>query len=143
MIESFVKVEPEGINSDGSTFGFGCGDGFGCRNGHGDGLGSGLGSGSQDGSGHGGGTGCGSFNSGVTFGFGIKSFNNQKIYMIDKVTTIIKSVEDNIAKGFILKKDFTLSPCYIMKNGNIFAFGETLFEAHTVMVNKLLDNDLD
>ena len=48
---------------------------------------------------------------------------------IDSVPTIITQVRDNIACGYIVKDDLTLSPCFIAKVGNSFAHGNTLKEA--------------
>ena len=86
------------------------------------GYGSGSGSGYGSGSGSGDGDGYGD-------GDGVEAINNQKIYMIDDTPTIITSVHNNYAKGFILNSDLTLSPCYIAKVGNYFAHGETLKQA--------------
>ena len=47
---------------------------------------------------------------------------------------------DNYAKGFIVGNDFTLNPCYIAKNGDIFAHGETLREAVAALQDKLFDD---
>ena len=54
--------------------------------------------------------------------------------------TIIKSVRGNVAKGFILMQDFTLSPCYIVKDRNKFAHGSTLHEAYSSLREKLFDD---
>ena len=43
--------------------------------------------------------------------------------------TIIKSVRNNVAKGFILNKDFTLEETFVVKENNQFAHGKTLHEA--------------
>jgi hypothetical protein len=101
--------------SDGSGYGSGSGDG--------DGYGSGSGSGDGDGS-----------------GYGVLSFNKDRVYRVDGVQTIIKSVRGNIAKGFILNKDLTLTPCYVAKSGNYFAHGETLKKAVADAVAKRLNN---
>lgn len=101
----------------------GSGDGFG--SGYGDGFGSGFGSGFGDGFGD---------------GSGIKSLNNQDIYIVDGVPTIITALFDNYAKGFIVGNDFTLKPCYIAKSGGIFAHGKTLREAVAAIQGKLFKN---
>lgn len=72
---------------------------------------------------------------------GIKSFNKEKVYYIDSVPTIIRNVRDNIAQGFILQSDFTLIPCFIAKERNIFAHGKTIHEAYEALQNKLFDNE--
>ena len=49
--------------------------------------------------------------------------------MIDGVGTLLTSVHNNFAMGYILKSDLTLQPCYVAKVGNFFAHGETLKDA--------------
>ena len=51
--------------------------------------------------------------------------------MIDGVQTIITSVHGDIAKGFILQGDLTLTPCFIAKVDGCFAHGETVRQAVT------------
>ena len=121
----------------GSGSGYGCGDGsgsgYGDGYGCGDGYGSGCGSGSGSGSGYGYGYGCGD-------GYGIKSFNGEPVYRIDGVNTLIHSVRGNTAHGAILNGDLTLTPCYIVKQDNIFAHGETLREAMEALRDKLFED---
>jgi hypothetical protein len=62
-------------------------------------------------------------------GDGIKSINNQKVYIIDSVQTIIYYVRGNYAKGAILQSDLTLKPCWIAKCGDFFAHADTLHTA--------------
>ena len=96
-------------------------------------LGDGYGSGSGSGSGYGYGS-----------GDGIKNFNNDDVYEIDGVQTIIKSVKGNCAKGFILNNDLTLTPCFVVKAHNCFAHGETIKKAQEALENKLFeDMDVD
>lgn len=80
------------------------------------------------------------FGSGYGDGSGIKSLNNQDIYIVDGVPTIITALFDNYAKGFIVGNDFTLKPCYIAKSGGIFAHGKTLREAVAAIHGKLFKN---
>lgn len=98
---------------------------------YGDGSGYGLGDSSDWGYADGSGYGDGS---------GIKSLNNQDIYIVDGVPTIITALFDNFARGYILGKDLTLKPCYISKNGDIFAHGETLRKAVAAMQDKLYED---
>ena len=108
-IEEFLK------NGSGSGDGFGFGSGFGDGSGFGSGFGdgSGFGSGFGDGSGSGDGSGNGDVN-------GIKSFCGKEVYLIDDMQTIIESVRGNIAKGYILQSDLTLTPCHVVKeNGKV------------------------
>ena len=83
---------------------------------YGDGYGDGYGYG--DGSGY-----------GYGYGYGVKEFNKDPVHMIDGIATIIKAVFGNYAKGYILNKDLTLSTCYIAKEGQYFAHGDTLADA--------------
>ena len=111
-IERFLAI------SDDSGYGDGSGDGSGYGYGYGDGYGDGSGDGSGE----------------------ISLFNGDKVYDIDNMPTIIKSVRGNVAKGFILMQDFTLSPCYIVKDRNKFAHGSTLHEAYSSLREKLFDD---
>ena len=77
-----------------------------------DGYGSGDGSGYGDGA-----------------GYGIMKFNGHDVYRIDGVQTIIYSIHGNLAKGAILQKDLTLKPCYIAREGDYFAHGDTARQA--------------
>ena len=113
---------------DGDGYGYGNGNGSG--NGYDDGSGYGFGNGNGDGSGDGDGYGYGN-GSGHGDGDGndIEYLNNQKIYTIDNIPTLIDSVHTNYAKGRILNSDLTTKPCFIAKCGNFFAHGETLRQA--------------
>ena len=116
--------------------------------GYGDGYGDGSGSGSSDGScygscygygdgssygyGHGDGSGSGDGSS-----YGLKSISGKKIYMVDGIATTISHIHGNIAKGTVINRDLTETPCYIVKEGKYFAHGKTLAEAHTALQDKL------
>ena len=127
---------------DGYGYGYGDGFGFGSGDGSGDGYGSGDGSGFGSGNGSGFGSGDGSgFGSG--YGSGVKEVNGDTVYIVDDVPTIIKSVRDNIAQGFILQRDLTLKPCYIVKEQNMFAHGDTLHDAFTALQEKLYDDSTE
>ena len=93
------------------------------------GSGSGYGYGSGDGDGYG-------------SGDGIKKINNDAVYSIDSIQTIIKQIRGNVAKGFILKSDLSLEPCFVVKGQNYFAHGETLRDAQNALEEKLFQ-DLD
>ena len=130
--------------------GCGCGygpdfvySGYGYYSGAGFGSGSGSGLGYNDGSGLGDvdGSGLGSnFGNGDGYDYNIKSFNGEYIYMIDGVQTIISNIKGNLARGFILNSDLTLSPCYICKGNGYFAHGATLKEARLALQEKILEN---
>ena len=123
-LETKIKNFPS--LSDGSGYG----DGYGSGDGDGDGDGYGSGSGSGDGYGDG-------------YGDGVKEVNGDTVYIVDNVPTIIKSVRDNIAQGFILQCDLTLKPCYIVKEQNKFAHGDTLHDAFTALQEKLYDGSTE
>lgn len=127
---------------DGNGYGGGGGSGGGCS--YGDGSGAGFGSGGGDGYSNGSGNcfgdgyGCGVGGCGGSYsGKGVKELNGDNVYLIDCIQTIIKSVHGNIAQGFILKSDLTLQPCYIVKEQNYFAHGDTLHDAFTSLQEKL------
>ena len=157
-IKEFLKIN----KGSGSGYGYGSGSGSGSGDGSGDGygLGSGLGSGSGDGSGLGDGSGDGSgsgsgsgdgsgLGSGSGYGYGsglgdrdgdISIYNNQKVYQIDGISTIIAKVKGNIAYGFILQSDFTLTKCFIVKENNQFAHGAALRDAFESLQEKIYNN---
>ena len=101
-------------------------------NGYGSGYGSG--DGSCDGSGYG---------SGYGDGDGIKSFCGKEVYLIDGVRTIIESVRGNTSRGYILQTDFTLTPCYVVKENGKFAHGSTFHEAFESLQEKLYDDSTE
>jgi hypothetical protein len=124
-IELFLS-KGSGDGDGGSGDGDGdSGDGYGSGSGYGYGYGDGSGDGDGDGSGSG-------------YGSGIKSINGQTAYEIDDVQTVIYSIHRNIARGAILNKDLTLSPCYIAKVDYLFAHGKTAREAVADATNKAL-----
>ena len=141
-IENFVfnkTGDGSGYNNGdgyGNGYGYGYGDGTGYCDGYCDGNGYGYGDGYGDGTGYCDGDGNGN-------GDGIKSFNGKKVYIIDGVQTIIKSVRGNVAKGFILQDDLTLKPCFIVKENNLFAHGNTLHDAFTALQEKLYDESTE
>ena len=124
-MEKITKIEKFLMLDYGSGDGYG--DGSGSGYGYGDGSGDGSGSGYGDGSG---------------YGSGIKSFNNLNIYSVDGVATIINNVSGNVAKGYILNNDFTLTPCFIVKGHNYFAHGSTIRNAQNALEEKIFD-DMD
>ena len=121
----------------GSGYGFGDGSGSGSGYGAGSGSGSSYGSGSDfgagDGSGFGFGAGDGSgFGYGFGYGYGsgdISTYEGNIVDYIDGVPTIITRIHNNIAKGYVIKRDMTLEACYVAKVGNSFAHGETTKDA--------------
>lgn len=123
-LKTFLSTTSVFVDGNGNGFGYGyaCGDG-GC---YGDGYGCGVG-------------GCG----GSYSGKGVKELNGENVHLVDGIQTIIKSVHGNIAQGFILKSDLTLQPCYIVKENNKFAHGDTLHDAFTSLQEKLYDESTE
>ena len=142
MLENKIKKFLAIDIGDGSGYGCGSGSGDGDGSGSGDGDGSGYGSGSGDGSGYG--YGCGSgYGSGDGDGSGIKVFNGDKVYLVDDIQTIFISIRGNVAKGYILQSDLQLKPCFIVKENNKFAHGDTLRDAFTSLQEKLYDDSTE
>lgn len=133
-------------------YGSGYGSGRGSEGGHGWGFGDGSGRGSGGCNGDGSdccyrwGYGDGS-NYGYGWGFGdgsgVKDINGNHVYIVDGIQTIIKSVRSNIAQGFVLQSDLTLKPCYIVKELNKFAHGNTLHDAFSALQEKLYDDSTE
>ena len=131
----------------GYGWGYGYGSGYGWGDGSGYGYGSGYGSGYGwgDGSGYGRGDGCGDgcgdgYGWGNGTGWGISSFHGMEVYRVDGIATIITNVRGNIAKGYLLCDDLTLSPCYVAKGQNMFAHGETAKAAVHALQEKIYAN---
>ena len=116
-------------SGDGYGDGYGSGDGSGDGDGYGDGYGYGYGDGSGDGYGYGDG-----------YGSGVKEVSGSVVYIIDNTPTIITSVRANVAQGFILQSDLQTIPCYIVKENNKFAHGNTLRNAFMSLHEKLYDD---
>ena len=121
--------------------GYGYGDGYGSGSGYGDGdgYGSGYGDGSGSGSGYGYGDGDGD-GYGSGYGDGIGEFNGMQVHRIDGVQTIITQVKGNVAKGFILQSDLTMTPCYVVKGNGQFAHGDDLHQAMAALTDKMFDD---
>jgi hypothetical protein len=151
-IIKFLKVEMPVVFDeygdgyrDGNVYGNGNGNGYGNGNGNGDGNGNGYGNGNGDGYGYGNGygnengNGYGNENgNGYGGGYGLKSFNGLNVYLIDNMQTIITSVKNNIAKGFILQSDLSLTECFIVKGNNLFSHGSSIKKALTSLEAKIL-----
>ena len=140
-IKAFLLVSYGYGYGSGSGYGYGSGsgDGYGYGSGYGYGYGDGSGDGSGDGYGSGSGYGYG-YGDGSGDGSGVKSFNRETVYQIEGVNTLIRSVRGNTAHGAILNGNLTLTPCYIVKQDNIFAHGETLREAMEALRDKLFED---
>lgn len=127
-------------HGDGCGYGYGAGYGDGCGYGYGDGCGAGSCAGHGDGHG----AGCGAdYGYGAGDGDGVKVLNGDNVHLVDGLQTIIKSVRGNLAQGFILNSDLTLQPCYIVKEQNYFAHGDTLHDAFTYLQEKLYNDSTE
>ena len=129
-------------SGDGSGYSSGDGSGYSYDDGSGDGSGSGSGDGYaySDCYGSGYGSGYGDYDGsgfGDCYGSGLKSINGKKIYMIDGIATTIRHIHGNTAKGTIINRDLTETPCYIVKEGKYFAHGKTLAEVREALQDKL------
>ena len=130
-IKEWLNIDSSYDSIYGDSSGYDSGSGFG----YGDGAGYGAGYGSGSGYGYGSGYGDGSGE-----GYGLKSINKNKIFLIDNTQTIIKSIHNNIARGYIVNNDFTLKKCYIAKGQNKFAHGETIKQAIKDLEEKIMKN---
>ena len=81
------------------------------------------------------GYGCGN-----SYGYGLKNINGHTVHIIDNILTIITSVHNNIAKGFVVRTSLQLIPCYIVRDGDKFAHGSTLHNAFSSLQEKLYDD---
>ena len=139
-IKKFLAIDIGSGSGDGSGYGSGDGDGSGYGSGYGYGYGYGSGDGSGYGSGDGDGDGDGD---GSGYGYGVKEVSGSMVYIVDNTPTIITSVRANVAQGFILQNDLQTSPCYIVKENNKFAHGDTLRDAFISLQEKLYDDSTE
>ena len=100
-------------------------------------LGVHYGSGSGSGSGYGDGYGYG-YGSG--YGSGVDLINGERVYLIDGVQTILRKIRGNVARGCVLNGDLTLTPCYVIRQDDLFAHGKTLRAAREALLEKLFDD---
>ena len=105
------------------------------RSGYGSGDGSGSGSGDGSGSGYGSGSGSGSGS-----GDGLISYAGNIVHLVDGIQTIINQIRGTVAKGAIVQSDLTLRPCWIARNGNHFAHGDTLGDAVRDVMEKAMQS---
>ncbi len=68
---------------------------------------------------------------------GLSEINGYKVYLVDGVPTIFEAIHGNVAKGFILQSDLTMTPCYIVKGNDLFAHGDDLHQAMAALQNKM------
>lgn len=148
--EAFLHTEFDGSGlGDGSGCGLGNNSGYGLGNGSGSGYanGSGYSNGNsrRDGSGSGIGNGSGyGFGDGYGYGdssySGLKSLNGYPVDMIDGVPIVLTTIIGNFAKGFIVYADFSLIPTFVCKQGNKFAYGDTLHKAWDGLLQKIFNS---
>lgn len=143
-----ISIGSGNAEGNGSIFGFGYGSGknYGSGTTKGGGIGHGCGYGYYNGFDHGHGEVYGfSKENGYGYGYGkgLKSIDGKTIYLIDSVQTIIESVRNNIARGYIVNSDLTLTPCYVVKGNDKFAHGNTLREAFDALQEKLYDDSTE
>lgn len=121
-IKKFLSGNGSGSgNGDGDRYGYGSGNGDGYGNGDGSGSGNGDGNGYGDGSGDGDGDGR---------GIRIKQFKGKKVYYVDNIPCIFKSVHENYASVEVIDvNSFELTKAFIGKFENCFAHGETIRDA--------------
>ena len=122
-----VDPKAERFARAGSGSGDGSGSGYGYGYGYGDGYGSGDGYGYGD-----------SYDRSNGSLLCLGAYCGSKVYSIDCVPTLIDAVLGSYAKGRILMGDMTTRPCYIAKEGESFAHGDTLREAQTALWEKLI-----
>ena len=70
----------------------------------------------------------------------VPTYCGRKVYCIDGIPTIIYHVHDNFAKCAILKRDLTLSPCWVAKQDGYFAHGSSIHEAQSALMEKIFEN---
>ena len=100
--------------------------------------GSGYGSGYGDGDGYGDGSDYGDgYGDGYGYGDGLSEIYGNRIFMVDDIQTIFTSIKGNVAKGFILQSDLTLTPCYVAKGNDLFAHGADLHKAMAALTDKM------
>ena len=83
------------------------------------------------------------FGSGSGSGCNLKTLKGSKVYIIDSTQTIISQVRGNTAKGYIVQGDFILRECYVVKQNNLFAHGNTLHDAYQALQEKLYDTSTE
>jgi hypothetical protein len=119
-------------NGYGGGYGYG-GGGFGYGNAYGYGRGGGSGYGYEDDSGGSGGSGSCVWGSGGYAGIGVASIQGMPVRVVDGIPTAFERVRGNAARGFMVRTDLTLEPCYVVKSGALFAHGKTLREARAAL----------
>ena len=138
LIKQFLSVSDGDGYGSGSGSGSGSGYGYGSGYGSGDGYGSGSGYGSGYGYGSGDGDGSG-YGYGSGSGDGLQSINGEAVYMVDGIQTVIRQIHGNVARAAMVNSDLSLTECYILKDGDFFAHGETIHAAAEALQAKLME----
>ena len=136
-IQAFFDRRSGDGNGSGNGIGYGNGNGNGSGSGYGNGIGYGDGSGYGNGNGIGYGDGSGS---GSGYGNGIKQINGLDVNIIDNIPTVLTEIHGNVAKGFVLEHNVILRPCFVVREGDEFAHGDTLHDAYRSLQEKRYDN---
>ncbi len=134
-LAEFLAISSGDGDGSGNGSGYGSGDGDGSGSRYGNGYGSSSGDGSGNGSGYGSGDG-----NGYGDGDGIASVEGIRIHMIDDTPTQLTYIRGNIAKGYIMREDLSFVPCYVVKQDDTFAHGETLHAAMEALRDKLFED---
>lgn len=143
-IKEFLTTDDSFSGGDSSGYGFEEGTGFGGGYSYGEGYNSGRGHGETYNKDY-------KFEPTATQGYGfghscgleLKSINGNTVHIIDNMPTVITSVHSNIARGFIVRSDLQLIPCYIVRDGDKFAHGNTLRNAFNALQEKLYNDSTE
>ena len=65
---------------------------------------------------------------------------DRSVHLVDDVATIFTSIHGNVAKGFILQSDLSMTPCYVVRGNNCFAHGDDLHQAMAALTDKMFDD---
>lgn len=66
----------------------------------------------------------------------VMQYQDDDVYSVDGIMTIITNVKSNYARGFVINDDMTLSKTYLARIENCFAHGRTLKEAFDSATSK-------
>ena len=80
------------------------------------------------------------YGDGSGYGSGCKLLecNGNKVYYIDGIPTVIKYIHGNVASGYTINTDATITNCFIAKGRGYYAHGQTLQLAVEALREKIL-----
>lgn len=81
--------------------------------------------------------------SGYGDGYTLKIHNGHEVFYIDNLPTVILSIHNNYAKGYVVNRDFSISTCFIAKSNCYFAHGDTLRHAVSALSKKSWESMTD